>query len=63
MTKDALLERKAQAELERDRAVAQANMLNGVLNEINYWLSELDKPVEPDKPDSAPEQGAEPKKA
>ena len=57
MTKEALIKYRNEAEAERERLVAQANMLNGVIHATNYWLDQLTNA------DSVPHPDAEPNKA
>ena len=48
MTKDKLLARKAEMEKTKEQLVGQINAVAGILQELDYWLAELDK--EEDEP-------------
>jgi hypothetical protein len=49
MTKDKLLARKAEMEKTKEQLVGQLNAVAGILQELDYWLAELDKAEKPTK--------------
>ena len=49
MNKDKLLARKAEMEKTKEQLVGQLNAVAGILQELDYWLAELDKDEKPAK--------------
>ncbi len=49
ITKEALEKRLAEAKAAREQALAQANVIGGVIQDVQHWLNEFDK-VEPEQP-------------
>ena len=43
MTKDKLAARRAEMEKTKEQLVGQLNAVAGILQELDYWLAELDK--------------------
>jgi hypothetical protein len=49
MTKDKLVARKAEMEKTKEQLIGQLNAVAGILQELDYWLAELDKEEEEPK--------------
>ena len=49
MTKDKLAARKAEMEKTKEQLIGQLNAVAGILQELDYWLAELDKEEEEPK--------------
>jgi len=43
MTKDKLAARRAEMEKTKEQLIGQLNAVAGILQELDYWLAELDK--------------------
>jgi chaperonin cofactor prefoldin len=51
MNKEAVLNRKAQLEEERNKLMVQLTAVGGAIQDCNYWLSECDKEEQKPVPD------------
>ena len=51
MNKEAVLNRKAQLEEERNKLMVQLTSVGGAIQDCNYWLSECDKEEQKPVPD------------
>jgi len=47
MTKDKLAARRAEMEKTKEQLVGQLNAVAGILQELDYWLAELEKDEKP----------------